>query len=220
MASPSEGLRPSDSPTRSLASRFAGSLRSRGSFAALTRSLACRVEALTREITRVQVPVRSCESAPPGAAAGPERGSQAARATAWGSPRGASPRKILGISGRRESNPQPTAWKAVTLPLSYSRPPSSLAHSADSRLRRGRLVRRFENHLPTQLKRAARLAKARSAVASPSPLAGEARLAEARSRSDRAKADGEGRIRTFEGAGPTDLQSAAFDRFATSPVLP
>ena len=29
----------------------------------------------------------------------------------------------LGIiwSGRRESNPQPTAWKAVTLPLSYSR---------------------------------------------------------------------------------------------------
>jgi hypothetical protein len=25
-------------------------------------------------------------------------------------------------SGRRESNPQPTAWKAVTLPLSYSRP--------------------------------------------------------------------------------------------------
>src|SRR6266699_2037488 len=25
-------------------------------------------------------------------------------------------------SGRRESNPRPTAWKAVTLPLSYSRP--------------------------------------------------------------------------------------------------
>ena len=32
-----EGLRPSDSPTRALARRFAGSLRSRGSFAALTR---------------------------------------------------------------------------------------------------------------------------------------------------------------------------------------
>ena len=32
--------------------------------------------------------------------------------------------------------------------------------------------------------------------------------------------DGEGRIRTFEGARPTDLQSAAFDRFATSPELP
>jgi hypothetical protein len=36
----------------------------------------------------------------------------------------------------------------------------------------------------------------------------------------RAKAGGEGRIRTFEGARPTDLQSAAFDRFATSPALP
>ena len=33
----------------------------------------------------------------------------------------------------------------------------------------------------------------------------------------RAKAGGEGRIRTFEAAGATDLQSVAFDRFATSP---
>ena len=32
-----EGLRPSDSPTRSLASRFAGTPRSRGSLAALAR---------------------------------------------------------------------------------------------------------------------------------------------------------------------------------------
>ena len=30
---------------------------------------------------------------------------------------------------------------------------------------------------------------------------------------------GEGRIRTFEAAGATDLQSVAFDRFATSPKL-
>ena len=29
---------------------------------------------------------------------------------------------------------------------------------------------------------------------------------------------GEGRIRTFEAAGATDLQSVAFDRFATSPI--
>ena len=35
----------------------------------------------------------------------------------------------------------------------------------------------------------------------------------------RAKADGEGRIRTSEVARTTDLQSAAFDRFATSPKL-
>ena len=34
----------------------------------------------------------------------------------------------------------------------------------------------------------------------------------------RAKDGGEGRTRTFEGARPTDLQSAAFDRFATSPI--
>jgi sugar lactone lactonase YvrE len=34
-----EGLRPSDSPTRSLASRFAGSLRSRGSLAVLARAV-------------------------------------------------------------------------------------------------------------------------------------------------------------------------------------
>ena len=30
---------------------------------------------------------------------------------------------------------------------------------------------------------------------------------------------GEGRIRTFEAAGATDLQSVAFDRFATSPEI-
>ena len=30
-------------------------------------------------------------------------------------------------SGRRESNPRPTAWKAVTLPLSYSRPQNQLS---------------------------------------------------------------------------------------------
>src|SRR5215216_3360951 len=37
-------------------------------------------------------------------------------------------------SGRRGSNPRPTAWKAVTLPLSYSR----LRGSLGSPLRRGR----------------------------------------------------------------------------------
>src|SRR5208337_5303514 len=30
--------------------------------------------------------------------------------------------RVSNWSGRRESNPRPTAWKAVTLPLSYSRP--------------------------------------------------------------------------------------------------
>src|SRR5207302_9814548 len=32
-----------------------------------------------------------------------------------------------GWSGRRGSNPRPTAWKAVTLPLSYSRIPLRIA---------------------------------------------------------------------------------------------
>ena len=35
----------------------------------------------------------------------------------------------------------------------------------------------------------------------------------------KAKDGGEGRIRTFEATGATDLQSVAFDRFATSPCL-
>src|SRR5712671_4234250 len=69
-------------------------------------------------------------------------------------------------SGRRGSNPRPTAWKAVTLPLSYSRKSQSVNPS--SRLYRN---------------------------------------------------GGEGRTRTFEAARATDLQSAAFDRFATSPIV-
>src|SRR5215203_3320625 len=74
-------------------------------------------------------------------------------------------------SGRRESNPQPTAWKAVTLPLSYSR--KAFWHI------------NFHSHDPGWPTRAAD--------------------------------GGEGRIRTFEATRATDLQSAAFDRSATSP---
>jgi hypothetical protein len=67
-------------------------------------------------------------------------------------------------SGRRGSNPRPTAWKAVTLPLSYSR---------DSQF----VIRNFATRV-----------------------------------------GGEGRIRTSEATRATDLQSAAFDRSATSPI--
>src|ERR1035438_4272719 len=35
--------------------------------------------------------------------------------------------RLRGWSGRRELNPRPTAWKAETLPLSYSRPGNSPA---------------------------------------------------------------------------------------------
>ena len=51
-------------------------------------------------------------------------------------------------------------------------------------------------------------------VASPMPLA-----ASPVSLAARAKVGGEGRTRTFEAARATDLQSAAFDRFATSPKI-
>src|SRR5687767_2583298 len=50
---------------------------------------------------------------------------------------------------------------------------------------------------------------------------GASRWLASQSRAQRArlaKAGGEGRIRTFEAARATDLQSAAFDRFATSPT--
>ena len=45
-------------------------------------------------------------------------------------------------SGRRESNPRPTAWKAVTLPLSYSRP----AREARGESRNSKFVTRGNRH--------------------------------------------------------------------------
>ncbi len=85
-------------------------------------------------------------------------------------PRSAARRRAKSWSGRRGSNPRPTAWKAVTLPLSYSR-------------LRG---------LPPGVRDVARRPT---------------------------DAGGEGRIRTSEASGATDLQSVAFDRSATSPQL-
>ena len=58
----------------------------------------------------------------------------------------------------------------------------------------------------------------RRASSPPAPVRAVAdSFAEARRRATR-KAGGEGRTRTFEAAGATDLQSVAFDRFATSPI--
>jgi hypothetical protein len=95
-----------------------------------------------------------------------------------------------GWSGRRESNPRPTAWKAETLPLSYSRLRASPTF-ASSRY-------------------------ARSAQSCRPPATCRTEAAQPRRR----KAGGEGRIRTSEAARATDLQSAAFDRSATSPLNP
>jgi hypothetical protein len=113
-----------------------------------------------------------------------------------------------GWSGRRGSNPRPTAWKAVTLPLSYSRlrgsPLRLLAATAGK-------PAVFFLVLTTA---ALRLAFARSGHSTPSqtrPATSEPRSGES--------SGGEGRIRTFEATGATDLQSVAFDRFATSPKI-
>ena len=108
-------------------------------------------------------------------------------------------------SGRRGSNPRPTAWKAVTLPLSYSRQlrPNTARPPAARRL--------------TCLAVARDAVRLRDGPACSTPPAATSRQP---SRASRAKAGGEGRIRTSEGAGPTDLQSVAFDRSATSPTAP
>ena len=117
-------------------------------------------------------------------------------------------------SGRRGSNPRPTAWKAVTLPLSYSRLrvyPSPLT-----------LPGRKPTFASTDRPRrhgggpaaAVRVAPPRTVTSPHRPpvwLRGTS-LA-------RAQAGGEGRIRTSEAARATDLQSVAFDRSATSPML-
>ena len=125
-----------------------------------------------------------------------------------------------GWSGRRGSNPRPTAWKAVTLPLSYSR--------LRARHRRFLALGEASPPLVRFVRRSARaLANpacslaAHSVTASvglPQPMLATDRLAQPKL-AMRAKAGGEGRIRTSEAARATDLQSAAFDRSATSPAL-
>ncbi len=47
-------------------------------------------------------------------------------------------------SGRRGSNPRPTAWKAVTLPLSYSRPLFGKLENGNSKLAPGHPVQSFQ----------------------------------------------------------------------------
>jgi hypothetical protein len=86
-----------------------------------------------------------------------------------------------GWSGRRGSNPRPTAWKAVTLPLSYSRlrararspdsrfggtgPPSSVLNPA-----RSRLASPFPSGLPSRSPRRERRMVAREGLEPSKPL--------------------------------------------------
>jgi hypothetical protein len=114
-----------------------------------------------------------------------------------------------GWSGRRGSNPRPTAWKAVTLPLSYSRLRVLPALLLDASARQARCARSDSPPLNSTVVRS---------VGSPSRSLLR-RAPESGARQRQAKAGGEGRTRTFEAARATDLQSAAFDRFATSPTV-
>ena len=118
-------------------------------------------------------------------------------------PKLARDRASEGWSGRRGSNPRPTAWKAVTLPLSYSRLRARSPLASALRARSRRLAFALDS-AAASLSSPIRSARHRG---SPAELA------------TRAKVGGEGRTRTFEAARATDLQSAAFDRFATSPTV-
>ncbi len=119
----------------------------------------------------------------------------------------------------------------MTLPLSYSRLRGSLASLLPLR-RASPPVRSSLVHVPCRVfpnthDPLHRSPKPAALCSYPLALSAEARRAPCLSTlacqpklaaKRRAKAGGEGRIRTFEAAGATDLQSVAFDRFATSPI--
>ena len=104
-----------------------------------------------------------------------------------------------GWSGRRGSNPRPTAWKAVTLPLSYSRLRASSAPLL------GASAGKPAAPLPTLHD-------------PPITRLGLPTVARLRRKLRRAKVGGEGRVRTSVATWAADLQSAAIDRSATSPI--
>ena len=89
----SEGLRPSDSPTRSLARRFAGALRSRGSLAMLARTL--------ERASGESVPGGGH---PRGARLGTARGPRRALFARWGGGHGCS-RAAIGLNGSASCAP-------------------------------------------------------------------------------------------------------------------
>ena len=131
---------------------------------------------------------------------------------AVGSSRGTAPRTIL----ERETGIEPATNSLEGCDSTTELlPPTRLASAAVSPLRRGKpaaispLRQGKPAVIPQRLHRAPHQhlwLAIRASVACHPKL------------SKRAKDGGEGRTRTFEGARPTDLQSAAFDRFATSPM--
>jgi hypothetical protein len=125
--------------------------------------------------------------------------------------RGNHPSASEGWSGRRGSNPRPTAWKAVTLPLSYSR------------LRARALRRASPPCLPqqpktTQLTSAVRLRRSAASAGHPSHLS-TARPAEAHSPIHVSEGWWGGEDLNLRSPKAAGLQPAAIDRSATSPKL-
>ena len=134
-------------------------------------------------------------------------------------------------SGRRGSNPRPTAWKAVTLPLSYSRLVLAPYAPRTRRLPLPEGLRGLPlapadlaprplpapDKLPNPTR--PRVGKQHRRGA-PSPPITSHRCAPNLLRASRAvKIGGEGRVRTSVATRAADLQSAAIDRSATSPKL-
>ena len=163
------------------------------------------------------------------------RGPQAERATAQGSPRGKAPRLVL----ERETGIEPATNSLEGCDSTTELlPPSRLACFAYSPLRRDKpaAIRILPQPPPAAVASSpkTRCAGLLANWSSRSParlddgtsMSPVGLLTEARGRrlacqpklAERAKVGGEGRIRTSEAAWATDLQSAAFDRFATSPI--
>ena len=138
-----------------------------------------------------------------------------------------------GWSGRRGSNPRPTAWKAVTLPLSYSRPRARplRAHRASAALSIGRpqrpsLFALADPSRPTNLYECLQI-RAKAATPRrraqrdlpPENSVHRLRVASKPRTGTRWEVGGEGRVRTSVATRTADLQSAAIDRSATSPII-
>ena len=141
------------------------------------------------------------------------------------------PLRAAGLwSGRRGSNPRPTAWKAVTLPLSYSRLRASTAPCFGASAAKPawtptrcptypfHFAARHALQLQAERRRAPARRPKQAEERSPLPtnLLHPARRPSARQRK---KVGGEGRVRTSVATRTADLQSAAIDRSATSPKL-
>jgi hypothetical protein len=120
-----------------------------------------------------------------------------------------------GWSGRRGSNPRPTAWKAVTLPLSYSRLRPRTPYASLGLRRASPLP---SSH-PQRFARTAAASPPSPETHSPGRDNDPGLPAVARGKSLPAASEGwwAGEDSNLRSPGAADLQSAAIDRSATCP---